>query len=210
MADPAGNPRHAPTDEGLMMRVRDHDCPQAIGQLVDRWQAKVQRLCYRLCGRWEDAEDLTQETFSRLVETRARYRPTAKFSTYLWTIALNRCRDWARQQRRRKRLVDQGQYLLSRFGDDLAGEGSELYDGVQAALQQLKPAHREIVVLRHYEELKFHEIAELLQIPRGTVASRMATALKLLAEYLKPDQGRRDPAPDHAPALPPAAVNDRP
>ncbi len=89
-----------------MVRVREHDCEMAASCLVNRWQLKIQRLCYRLSGRWEEAEDITQEVFSRLVETRDRYRPTARFSTFLWSIALNQCRDWLRRQRRRERLIE--------------------------------------------------------------------------------------------------------
>ena len=173
-------------DEKLMAAVRDYDSAEAFERLVDRWQSPIVRMCYRMTGSWADAEDLTQEAFAKLFRFRGRYRAKAKFSTYLWQIAVNGCRDFQRRQnsnsRKHTQLADE---LRTRESGSAAGENAEV---IRHCVGGLPSMYREVLVLRHYEGLKFKEIATVIDVPVGTVASRMAKALRLLETELSRHQ----------------------
>src|SRR5262249_29594631 len=141
-------------------------------------------------------EDMAQETFARLYVHRKGYRSSAKFSTYLWRIALNLCYDELRriQRRRETSLDDEGSRAiieLEKFAMDSVEppavlQAQERAQKVKQALLQLPEIYRTVVVLRHYENLKFREIADVLEIPEGTVKSRTGEAMSQLAKLLKP------------------------
>lgn len=175
------------TDEQLMLTVRDNDCVHSFELIVQRWQQPVVRLCYRMVGAWEDAEDLTQDVFARLFQSRSRYRATARLSTYLWSIAINRCRDFHRSAEREKERQKKVSDIRSERQLRPLNSTEEAIDRIREALSRLAPRFREVLILRHYEGLTFKEIANVLEIPFGTVASRMAKALKLLGEQLAMD-----------------------
>lgn len=186
----------AAADEQLMWRVRTQDDAEAFGQLVARWQGPIQCLCVRMLGDEHKGEDLAQEAFARLYSKRADYEPAAKFSTYLWRVALNLCYDELRRIKRRPEtalelLVDGEEIswadreMADEAAPDSAMEQCEQAAIVRNAMQQLPEHYRAVVALRHYENLKFREIAEALEIPEGTVKSRMAEALEMLAGILR-------------------------
>lgn len=171
----------------LMLKVRAEGCRVSFDRLVNQWRMPVERLCFRMCGNPLDAEDLTQEVFQKLYSNRARYEPTAKFSTFLWSIAANQCRDFLRSRRRRPVIQPDPQFLSEIPQDtQCTSIDRDSRQVVRDALSRLPDLYREVVVLRHYQHMKFEEIGRLLQIPRGTVASRMAKALRLLERELAP------------------------
>lgn len=180
-----------PADEQFMWRVKLEGDPQAFAALMERWQLPIQRLCVRMTGDLHRAEDLAQEVFVRLFARRSQYETTGRFSTFLWRIALNLCYDELRRiKRRREESLGLREDCETpdgdvRVPDDAAGE-NERAEIVRQALLQLSEPYRVVVVLRHYEGLKFREIAELLDIPEGTVKSRMAEALSQLHNLLTP------------------------
>jgi RNA polymerase sigma-70 factor (ECF subfamily) len=190
----------AASDEQIMWRAQMQDDSAAFGGLVERWEEPIRRLCERMTGDRHRAEDLAQETFARVFARRADYEPNAKFSTFLWRIAINLCHDEARRARRR------GEFSLDALEDEDGGTGlsfaadeptpdaqaaaSERGELVRRALAELSPAYREVVVLRHYEGLKFRAIGEVLGIPEGTVKSRMAEALAQLGQLLRAPQAK--------------------
>src|SRR5262245_27083821 len=162
------------TDEQAMWRVQMQDDAQAFAQLVSRWEQPIQRLCTRMLDDQHRAEDLTQEAFARVFAKRKEYQPNGKFSTFLWRIALNLCYDELRRLKRRQETsfnLDGGDNIL---GLEMltAGEPSpaerlqEEEQGclVRQALGQLAEPYRSVIVLRHYENLKFREIADVLEI----------------------------------------------
>jgi RNA polymerase sigma-70 factor, ECF subfamily len=185
----------ATTDEQAMWRVHamgDHD---AFAELVRRWETPIQRLCGRMIGDLHKAEDLAQETFARVFVRRASYEPTGRFSTWLWRIAINLCHD---ELRRRTRRGEQSLQFEGADGED--GETApvspdatpseelqtlEKSERIRAAVGRLPEKLRVVVLLRHYEGLKFAEIAEVLGIPDGTVKSRMVEGLDRLAVMLR-------------------------
>lgn len=182
----------ASADEQVMRRVKANDDPQAFAQLMERWQGPIQGLCTRMIGDPHRGEDLTQEVFARLYARRRGYEPTGKFSTFLWRIALNICYDEIRKTKRRRELsLDEPDDDNLTVEFEAAGTlpdqrmvEDERADAVRRALVELAEPYRVVVVLRHYEGLKFREIAEVLGIPEGTVKSRMTEALSQLGVTL--------------------------
>lgn len=194
-----------PSDEQVMGRVQADGDAEAFALLVSRWRAPVQNLCWRMLGDSHRAEDLTQETFARLFSRRAQYRPAARFSTYLWQIALNLCRDELRRRGRNLEDSFPGEAVEELPRESALGEPEspgpdtqlseqERAQSVRDALAKLPPLYREVLVLRHYEGLKFREIAAVLEIPEGTVKSRMVEALDRMAALLE-RSGGGDPVP---------------
>jgi RNA polymerase sigma-70 factor (ECF subfamily) len=184
------------TDEQAMWRVQMHDDSQAFAQLVARWQEPIKRLCIRMLHDEHRAEDMTQEAFARIYSKRKDFQHGSKFSTFLWRIATNLCLDELRRIKRRREFSvlpqteDSGQTDV--FDDlpsqdatpDHAAAQDEHAALVRQAVMQLPEHYRCVVVLRHYEDLKFREIADVLGIPEGTVKSRMSEALTLLGHSL--------------------------
>src|SRR5262245_15379760 len=89
------------SDEQAMGRVETQDDHAAFAQLVRRWEKPIQNLCTRMLGDAHRAEDLAQDVFARVFAKRSEYNPTAKFSTWIWRIALNRCYDELRRRQLR-------------------------------------------------------------------------------------------------------------
>ena len=183
------------SDEQLMWRVKLQDDAEAFASLMSRWQKPIENLCIRMTGDMHRAEDLAQTAFARIFARRADWEPTGKFSTFLWRVALNLCHDELRKTKRRgecslEALDDVGDsatdFIASELpAPDQQADTSERAELVRNALLKLATHYREVVVLRHYEGLKFHEIGEVLAIPEGTVKSRMAEALTQLNRLLK-------------------------
>jgi len=184
------------TDEEAMWRVKLHDDHAEFARLVKRWEEPIRRLCARMTGDLHRGDELKQDTFVRLFEKRKDYEPAGRFSTFLWRIALNLCYDELR--RRARRLEDRhspeeiAELPTEAPGPDLRTATSEEGALVRSALMQLPEIYRSVLILRHYEDMKLAKIAEVLEIPEGTVNSRMAEALSRLSRILEP---RLNPAP---------------
>jgi RNA polymerase sigma-70 factor, ECF subfamily len=184
------------SDEQAMWRVQMQDDEHAFAQLVRHWEGPIQRLCMRMTGDAHQGEDLAQETFVRVFASRKKYRQTGRFSTWLWRIALNLCYDeLRRRQRREESSVDEpaGEsgaaleaFVAPEPAPDKALAERERGELVRGALMRLPDAYRTVLVLRHYENLKFREIADVLEVPEGTVKSRMAEALAQMGRLLRP------------------------
>jgi RNA polymerase sigma-70 factor, ECF subfamily len=184
------------TDEDAMWRVKTQDDHYEFSRLVKRWGEPIRRLCARMTGDLHRAEDLRQETFLRLFERRKDYQVTGRFSTYLFRIALNLCYDELRRQERRREFVrdpepaeqtdEAPDCVADGPGPDARAAQQEEGELVRQALSRLPEIYRTVLVLRHYEDMKLARIAEILEIPEGTVNSRMAEALARLSRMLEP------------------------
>jgi len=182
------------SDEQAMWRVKMQDDAQAFAQLVRRWEKPIQSLCARMTGDTHRGEDLAQDAFARVFAKRKDYQASGRFSTFLWRVALNLCYDELRRVTRRRESAlepgddDEGgmetQFVAASAAPDFALVEHERAEAVRRALLALAEPYRAVVVLRHYEGLKFREIAEVLVIPEGTVKSRMAEALSQLNAIL--------------------------
>jgi RNA polymerase sigma-70 factor (ECF subfamily) len=178
------------TDEEAMARLRDEGDRKAFAGIVRRWRSRILGLCVRMLGDPDRAEDVTQDVFARLLARPDSFGHASRFSTFLWRVAVNACLDERRRLARRAGAGRRPQASVA-AADSAASPlmhavREERAGLVRAALDELPDHYRAVVVLRHYEGLKFREVAEVLDIPQGTVKSRMAEALDRLAEILQP------------------------
>ena len=169
---------------------------ESLGLLVTRWERPLLRFVSRMVDRPDDARDVCQETFLRILNRAKGFRDGARFSTWMYQIALNLCRDQARRKRRWGHLVvaqpiapDASPRTHARSespGSDPAAtlELTERRSAVQRALSVLPHDQREVLLLKEYEGLKFREIADVLGVPESTVKSRMYAALDAMRTSL--------------------------
>jgi RNA polymerase sigma-70 factor, ECF subfamily len=195
------------TDEELVARSKNGDT-ESFNQLVKRWERPIFALAYRTLGREEDARDVTQETFLRAFRSLAGFKGDAKFSSWLYRIALNLCRDWIRKDRRHPLVaVPEGvelEQLAAARGpsetiEDLAAR-AELSRGVAAAMAHLPAEQRTAIILKEYHSLTFQEIAELMNCPLSTVKTRVYQGLTSLRRHLAA-QGKLEPPSVETPRL---------
>jgi RNA polymerase sigma-70 factor (ECF subfamily) len=182
----------ASTDEELVARSMGGDL-DSFNQLVLRWERPIYALAYRVIGREEDARDVAQETFLRAFRALAGFKGQAKFSSWLYRITLNLCRDWIRRERRAPvAQAPEGVDLIelaaaeepSETVEDLASR-RELGRVVAKAMAQLPEDQRTAIVLKEYHGLTFQEIADLLDCPLSTVKTRLYQGLSVLRRQLE-------------------------
>jgi len=156
---------------------------EAFAVLIGRHQLKLVNF-FRRQGAYHDAEDLTQETLLRLFRYRHKYRPTAKFTTFLYTLARHVWVDHLRQMQKRERIAERGAAEQPDC-DDRAQDQARVRLDAQTALDQLPEKLRSVVVLSLYQGLRYEDIAAVLSVPVGTVKSRMFLAMIRLREYFE-------------------------
>jgi RNA polymerase sigma-70 factor (ECF subfamily) len=156
----------------------------AMLQLVDRYRATVFRLCYRMLGHRQDAEDAAQETFVRALRSLSNWDCGRRFEPWLLAIAGNRCRTMLAARHRRPRIAR----LESDQCIDHAPNWQavrHLAEEVQLALQQIRPEFREAFVLFQENELSYDEIAEAMRRPLGTIKTWIRRARQELIVQLQ-------------------------
>ncbi len=182
------------TDEELVARSMGGDT-ESFNQLVVRWERPMYTLAYRVIGREEDARDVCQEAFLRAFRALGAFKGQAKFSSWLYRITLNLCRDWIRRERR-GRLVQPPEGvdvidLKSEHGPAESIEAlvarHELGRAVEAAMATLPEEQRTAIILKEYHGLTFQEIADLLGCPLSTVKTRLYQGLTVLRRKLQRD-----------------------
>jgi RNA polymerase sigma-70 factor (ECF subfamily) len=185
------------SDDQIIERTLAGDT-NAFSLLVRRWERPIYGLSIRMLGRDEDARDVCQETFLAAFRNLRKFRGDAKFSSWLYRIALNACHSRLRKQSTVfEQSIDQ---------EDADGHRSEICDAeaeflperlhrdqraviVRRALQALPADMRQVIIMKEYEELTFVEIAEILQIPVSTVKSRLYTGLQQMRVRLEKVRG---------------------
>ncbi len=183
------------SDEELVARSAGGDA-ESFNQLIVRWERPIYALAYRVIGHEEDARDVCQETFLRAFRGIRAFKGQAKFSSWLYRIALNLCRDWMRRQRRTPVVqapegVDITD-LVAEAGptesiEDLVSR-KDLSRSVARAMRVLSEEQRTAIILKEYEGLTFQEIADLQGCPLSTVKTRLYQGLTLLRRQLE-DEG---------------------
>ena len=171
-------------DFALMAQVRDGR-EDAFRRLVERHQRPLLNFFARM-GASNHGEDLAQEIFVRLWNYRNKYKPTAKFTTFLYTLARHAWLDFVRRQARFQQFSDRYREEVPASGDGGLGQLRRQLD-VQAALDRLSPKLRDVLVLAIHQGLAYDEIARILGIPVGTVKSRAFNALSTLQEMFHED-----------------------
>ena len=179
------------TDEELVARSIGGDA-DSFNELVLRWERPIYALAYRTIGREEDARDVCQETFLRAFRALPGFRGQAKFSSWLYRIALNLCRDWIRRERRAPLIQPPEDVDLIELA--AAAEPSEsiedlvarrdLAQSVERAMALLPEEQRTAIVLKEYHGLTFQEIADLQNCPLSTVKTRLYQGLTVLRREL--------------------------
>jgi RNA polymerase sigma-70 factor (ECF subfamily) len=159
-------------------------------ELVRRYQRPISAYVYRMVGDYETALDLTQEIFIKIYGSLSRYRPEFKFSTWIYKIAHNAAIDHLRRSSGRERSLMGGtaddQYDLPIESEGLTPEQQtereERRVEIESVVRSLPTAYRELIVLRHSQDLTYEEIVEVTGLPLGTVKNRLFRARDLMRQ----------------------------
>lgn len=189
--------RNTSSDEELVARSIGGD-RDSFNQLIVRWERPIYALAYRTLGREEEARDICQETFLRAFRALPNFRGQAKFSSWLYRIALNLCRDWIRKERRAP--VVQPPEDVDLFDLAASAEPSESIEDlvarkdmtrlVEKAMARLPEEQRTAILLKEYHGLTFQEIADLVGCPLSTVKTRLYQGLTVLRRELAQRAGQ--------------------
>ena len=178
------------TDEELVVLSTAGDT-DSFNQLVVRWERPIFALAYRVLGREEDARDVCQETFLRAFRALKGFKSQAKFSSWLYRIALNLCRDWIRRERRTPMVtpLDADTEPARLNGPAETAEElvvrRDLGRVITRAMTVLSEEQRSAIVLKEYHGLTFREIADLQGCPLSTVKTRLYQGLSVLRRQLQ-------------------------
>lgn len=159
-------------------------------ELVRRYQRPISGYVYRMVGDYDSALDLTQEIFIKIYGSLARYRPEFKFSTWIYKIAHNAAIDHLRRNSGRERSFTTGtetdSYELPLESDgpspEQQSEREERRVEIECVVRSLPTAYRELVVLRHSQDLTYEEIVEVTALPLGTVKNRLFRAREMMRQ----------------------------
>lgn len=191
---------HKMSDEDLMEKFQS-GYEQAFNILVERYQDRLHNFLYRYTHDHQDCEDLVQETFFRVFRSRHSYERIAKFSTWMYTIAINLAKSLYKKKKRMTKVTihkdptdseDRPMKLedTNILPDDSLHE-KMCMDQLKKALEELSDDFREVVVLRDIQQLSYEEISEIADLPMGTVKSRInrgrAQLQELLENYVYPE-----------------------
>ena len=185
-----------PTDEELMLRF-SHGHDSAFVQLLEKFKPRLVDFARQIVGDRETSEDLTQETFVRVLRARSTYRATGRFSSWVHTITANLCYDELRKHRRQVSLeamlghpptaedtivgIGASRRAQAPRPDEQA-EQQELVSLLEDVMETLSPEHREAITLRVHHGLAYAEMAERLGCSVGTAKSRMHYAMRNLRD----------------------------
>ncbi len=183
------------TDEELVSRAQAGDL-ESFNQLVARWERPIYALAYRTLGREEDARDVVQEAFLRGFRGLKGFKGEAKFSSWLYRITLNLCRDWMRKARRAPMIqipenedgLDMAEQMPSTAEsvEELVNR-QQMSAAVAKAMAELPDEQRTAILMKEFHGLTFQEIADALDCPLSTVKTRLYQGLSVLRRRLDRD-----------------------
>ncbi len=183
-------------ERSLLRRLRERD-ERAFRELVTLHRDRVYNICYRMMGSKSDAEDVAQEVFIAVFKTIDTFREESKFSTWLYRVSVNHCKNrikyLARRHDRDRDELDENSAGTNgvsigappRLSADRALEGLQMEELLREAINSLDEEHRTVVVLRDVEDLPIEEICEITGLPDGTVKSRLHRARLALRKKLQ-------------------------
>ena len=184
------------SDEYLLQKYLDADIA-AFNILIQRWQKRIFNFIYRNIGDYEEARDLTQDTFAKTFLKVKDLDDRSRFGPWLYRVALNECRMAFRRSRGKQKVpleiyqqTDAEEIQLrSVMSEEPDGPEEQLrkkenVERLRAVLQMIPEEQRLVILMKEYESLKFQEIAEVLDVPLSTVKSRMYLGLKTLKRLL--------------------------
>lgn len=172
-------------DDGALVDGCRNGDRVAFATLVTRYQRPIYNAAYRVLGSAEDASEVTQIVFLRIVERLEDYDSQYRFFSWIYRIALNEAIDLLRRNRREEPL-DDGIELAdtASAGPEQRYQDRELSERIQRALMRMKVEDRVVLTLRHFSELSYREIAEVLGAEEKTVKSRIFEARRRIGELL--------------------------
>ena len=184
------------SDQHLVKRTL-HGDTYAFEELVKTYQNKVYMLAYRYMGNEDDANDMAQEAFIKAYRSLRSFKGDASFGTWIYRITTNVCLDELRRRKRRISPISLDEPLATMDGDeiereisdqslaaDVVYEKKEFSQNIQLLLDEMKPEHKTVIVLRDVMELSYEEIASVLDCSIGTVKSRISRARIILQKKL--------------------------
>jgi len=179
--------------EAILVRRARAGETAAFGELVSIYMQRCYYVALGMVGSPQDAEDLSQEAFVRAFRARARLDPDRPFYPWLYQILRRLCFNFTRDaSSRRRKLEYAGGWLVAEARSRTAADDPErvratdaLRERLEREIAELSPTQREVFVLKEFQGLKYREIAELLDVPIGTVMSRLYAARQRLAERLE-------------------------
>jgi RNA polymerase sigma-70 factor (ECF subfamily) len=199
MSEEIKKPASEPREDAVLIRAFCKGDKAAFDNLVLKHKDRVFNLCYRLLGDYEEANDSAQEAFIKVYGSLRKFRFESAFSTWLYRIAVNTCKNkrksWAFRQKRKTVFAD------NPVSGNRAQPGPEIQDesqspamvlerkermrAIQEAINALPPEQKEVVTLRDIEGLSYEEVAEITGLNLGTVKSRLARARQDLRKKLR-------------------------
>ncbi|MHC4399014.1 MAG: RNA polymerase sigma factor [Planctomycetota bacterium] len=177
------NRREGIENELLVLRSQEGD-PSAFDQLIDRWQERLWRHAWRLVGDEQTAWDVLQEAWIGITRGIARLEDAAAFPAWAFRIVSNKCRDRLRRDKRRREAVE-AYAERARGSENEASDVKKRCASLKEALAHLSGRDRAILSLRYEEEFPTAEIAAILDIPEGTVKSRLHYARRRLRQIME-------------------------
>ena len=179
------------TDEELISRFQNGD-ERAYVELVNRYKDRLLNFVFQFLGDIEQAEDVVQDTMLRLYEKKHYYKEIAKFSTWLYTIARNLANTELRKKKRMKttylsQLSKERQFEIPAIQDDVdqSIQNEFINDRIQSAISNLPEHFKVVIILRDIQELSYEEISNIVEVPLGTIKSRINRArIQLQAELI--------------------------
>jgi len=176
------------SDEQLILKFQKEDIA-AFNEIVLRYKDRLINFLFRYTGNIESAEDIAQDTFIKLFKNKHMYIEIAKFSTWFYTVAINETNTYLRKSKKNQTISvdsfdDQDKPVFELQSDDPTPFDKINIDDetyyVQKAINSLDDKHREIIILRDIQNLEYDEISKILDIPLGTVRSRINRARESL------------------------------
>jgi len=186
------------SDENLLRNYLKGD-QEALISLVKRHQRAIYNLSFRFMGNSHDAWDSTQETFIRLINKAKSFKGISKFSTWIYRITCNVCKDILKKRKKNisqsfeEKKLEEQVIIKNRIYEvnDRILEAEEM-DKVQNLLQKLPTKLRMVTVLNDIYDLKYKEISRILNIPLGTVKSRISRSREILRNILKEEREQKN------------------
>jgi len=181
------------TDEELIFSFQEGNT-EAYSEIVYRYKDKLINFVYRYAGNYDDSEDIVQDTLIKVYTSKHLYKEIAKFSTWIYTIAINLAKTKLLKKQKMKTFSLSDSYddddkdfdvPDDAFTPDVDANSKFLSKHIQDALNKINENYRELVVMRDVEDLSYEEIAEITGLPMGTVKSRINRGREKLQELLK-------------------------
>ena len=168
-------------NELLVIKCQQGDS-KAFSDLVGKWQERLWRYAFKVTCSEAAAWDIVQETWCSVIKGLGKLKDVSIFPCWMFRIANNKCVDWVRQQQRQSRLNNHLEEDLKRKVRQKANEKTDI---LQIAIAKLKPERRSLIMLRYSGDFNIGQIAKILNIPEGTVKSRLHRTVNELRQLVE-------------------------